>query len=144
MKIRYVMAALFVAVVLTTCASGCLSTSPTNNHGSNTAGVPVFQPSIRTATVDTSEGKVMTYQTTSSAAQVTDFYKTEMAKRGYQVSTSYQANPSNVGSDTALSCVKGSSVVRIAIATINAEIGPVNLTRVGATTFIITENAGTS
>ncbi len=144
MKTRYVMTALLAGVMLITCSSGCLSTNPTSSQSSNIAGVPVFQPSVRTAAVNTSEGKITTYQTTSSAAQVTDFYKTEMAKRGYRVSTSYQANPSNVGSDTVLSCVKGSSTVRIAVATINAEIGPVNLSRVGATTFVITENAGTS
>ncbi len=145
MKMRHVLMPLLAMVILATCASGCLSTNPTNNQdNNNTAGVPVFQPSMRTAAVETSEGKITTYQTTGSAAQVIDFYKTEMTKRGYQVSTSYRANPSSAGSDAVLSCVKGTSTVRIAIATIKAEIGPLNLTKVGATTFVITENAGTS
>ncbi len=145
MKTRHVLMPLLAVVILATCASGCLSTNPTNNqNNNNTTSVPVFQPSVRTAAVETSEGKITTYQTTSSAAQVIDFYKTEMTKRGYQVTTSYQASPSNAGSNTVLSCVKGASTVRIAVATIKAEIGPLNLTKEGATTFVITENAGTS
>ncbi len=136
---------LLAVVLLATSVTGCLSTNPTNSQNdNNTAAVPVFQPSVRTATVETSEGKITTYQTTASAAQVVDFYKTEMAKRGYQVSTSYQATPSSTGSDSVLTCVKGSSTVRVAVATIKAEIGPLNLTKVGATSFVITENAGTS
>ncbi len=136
---------LLAVMLLITCASGCLSTNPANNQGkSNTASVPVFQPSVRTAAVETSHGKITTYQTTGSTAQVAEFYKTEMAKRGYQLSTPYRANPSSTGSDTVLSCVKGTSTVRIAIATIKAEIGPLNLTKIGGTTFVITENAGTS
>ncbi len=145
MNKRHILTPLLAMVILVTCASGCLSTNPTTNQGnSDTAGVPVFQPSVRTAAVETSQGKVTTYQTTGSAAQVTDFYKTEMTKRGYQVSTPYQASPSSTGSDTVLSCVKGTSTVHIAVATVKAEIGPLNLTKVGATTFVITENAGTS
>ncbi len=141
----FVLTPLLAAVILITCVSGCLSANPTNTQDdSNPASVPVFQPSVRTAAVETSQGKVTTYQTTGSATQVTNFYKTEMAKRGYQVSTSYQSNPSNTESDTVLSCVKGTSSIRIAIATIKAEIGPLNLTKVGATTFAITENANTS
>ncbi len=136
---------LLAVIILAACISGCLSANPTTNQNNdNTATVPVFQPSVRTATVETSEGKITTYQTTGSTTQVTDFYKTEMTKRGYQVSTSYQANPSSTGSDSVLTCVKGASTVRIAVATIKAEIGPLNLTKVGATTFVITENGGTS
>jgi hypothetical protein len=59
-----------------------------------------------------------------------------MANRGYQAST-----PVQQGSDVVLTFVKGTSTVHVAIATINAQIGPLNLSQFGATTFIITERS---
>ena len=134
MKTKYAILPLLAAIILVTCVSGCTSTSPSSGQGSNTSGVPVYQPSVKTASVDSSEGKVTTYQTVSSPTQVADFYKTEMANRGYTVSTSYQK-----GSDVVLSFANGTSTVRIAIASIEAQIGPLNLSQAGATTFVVTE-----
>jgi hypothetical protein len=134
MKTKYAILPLLAAIILVTCVSGCTSTSPSSGQGSNTSGVPVYQPSVKTASVDSSEGKVTTYQTVSSPTQVADFYKTEMANRGYTVSTSYQK-----GSDVVLSFSNGTSTVRIAIASIQAQIGPLNLSQAGATTFVVTE-----
>lgn len=134
MKTKYAILPLLAAIILVTCVSGCTSTSPSSGQGSNTSGVPVYQPSVKTASVDSSEGKVTTYQTVSSPTQVADFYKTEMANRGYTVSTSYQK-----GSDVVLSFANGTSTVRIAIASIQAQIGPLNLSQAGATTFVVTE-----
>ena len=134
MKTKYAILPLLAAILLVTCVSGCTSTSPSSGQGSNTSGVPVYQPSVKTASVDSSEGKVTTYQTVSSPTQVADFYKTEMANRGYTVSTSYQK-----GSDVVLSFANGTSTVRIAIASIQAQIGPLNLSQAGATTFVVTE-----
>ena len=134
MKTKYAILLLLAVIILTTCVSGCTSTNPSGGQGSNTSGVPVYEPSLKTASVNTSEGKVTTYQSTSSSTQVADFYKKEMSDRGYQTSTSYQK-----GSDVVLSFVKGASTVRIAIATIQAQIGPLNLSQTGATTFVITE-----
>jgi hypothetical protein len=81
----------------------------------------------------------MTYQTTRSSTQVADFYKKEMANRGYQATTTYQTRPSSENSDVVLSFVKGTSSVHIAIAAISAQIGPLNLSQAGATAFVITE-----
>jgi hypothetical protein len=136
MKTKYAILPLLAAIILVTCVSGCTSTSPSSGQGSNTSGVPVYQPSVKTASVDSSEGKVTTYQTVSSPTQVADFYKTEMANRGYTVSTSYQK-----GSDVVLSFANGTSTVRVAIASIQAQIGPLNLSQAGATTFVVTERS---
>jgi hypothetical protein len=136
MKTKYAILPLLAVIILATCVSGCTSTNPSGGQGSNTSGVPVYQPSLKTASVNTSEGKATTYQTTSSSTQVADFYKKEMADRGYQTSTSYQK-----GSDVVLSFVNGTSTVHIAIATIQAQIGPLNLSQTGATTFVITERS---
>ncbi|MGZ4863536.1 MAG: hypothetical protein ACXVI0_07320 [Halobacteriota archaeon] len=103
--------------------------------------MPVYEPSVKTATVNTSQGRVTTYQTTSSTTQVANFYTTEMANRGYQASTSYEPRVSSGGSDIVLSFVKGTSTVHIAIAAISAQIGPLNLSQAGGTTFIITEQS---
>jgi len=143
MKTKYVLLPLLVVVMLTTSISGCLSSNPSSGQG-NATGVPVYQPSVRTASVHTSEGSVSTYQTTGSATQVTTFYKTEMVKMGYQASGSRQTGSSPTGPDVLLTFVKGASTVRIAVATIKAQIGPLNLTQAGATTFVITERGATS
>lgn len=134
MKTKYAILPLLAVIILATCISGCTTTSPTSGQGAS--GVPVYQPSLKTASVHTSEGNVTTYQTTSSSTQVADFYKKEMANRGYQTSTPYKT-----GSDVVLSFVKGTSTVHIAIATIQAQIGPLNLSQSGATTFVITERS---
>ena len=136
MKTKYVLLPVLALIILATCISGCTSTNPSGGQGNGTSAVPVYQPSAKTASVNTSEGNVTTYQTTGSATQVADFYKTEMANRGYQAST-----PVQQGSDVVLTFVKGTSTVHVAIATINAQIGPLNLSQVGATTFIITERS---
>ncbi|MEI7827682.1 MAG: hypothetical protein WCI87_07820 [Euryarchaeota archaeon] len=134
MKTKYAILPLLAVIILATCISGCTSTSPAG--GQSASGVPVYQPSVKTASVHTSEGNVTTYQTTSSSTQVADFYKKEMANRGYQTSNPYQK-----GSDVVLRFVKGASTVHIAIATIQAQIGPLNLSQTGATTFVITERS---
>ncbi len=139
MKTKYAMLPLLIMIILATCISGCTSTNPSGGQGAS--GVPVYQPSLKTASVDTSEGKVTTYQTTSSSTQVADFYKKEMTNRGYQTSTSYQTHPGSEGSDVVLSFVNGTSTVHIAIASIQAQIGPLNLSQAGATTFVITERS---
>ena len=136
MKTKYVLLPVLALIILATCISGCTSTTPSGGQGNSTSAVPVYQPSAKTASVNTSEGNVTTYQTTGSATQVADFYKTEMANRGYQAST-----PVQQGSDVILTFVKGTSTVHVAIATINAQIGPINLSQLGATTFIITERS---
>jgi len=136
MKIKYVLLPVLALIILATCVSGCASTNPSSGHGNSTSAVPVYQPSVKSASVNTSEGNVTTYQTTGSATQVADFYKTQMANRGYQASTAVQH-----GSDVVLTFVKGTSTVHVAIATINAQIGPLNLSQAGATTFIITERS---
>jgi hypothetical protein len=141
MKIKYAILPIVAVIFLTTCVSGCSSINPLSGGDNNTSGVPVYEPSVKTATVNTSQGRVTTYQTTSSSTQVADFYKTEMANRGYQTSTSYQPRLSNEGSDVVLSFVKGSSTVNVAIAAISAQIGPLNLSQSGATTFVITERS---
>ncbi|MGZ4869636.1 MAG: hypothetical protein ACXV2F_04660 [Halobacteriota archaeon] len=82
-----------------------------------------------------------TYQTTSSSTQVADYYRKEMANWGYQASTTYQTRPGSEGSDVVLSFVKGTTTVHIAIATIRAQIGPLDLSQAGATTFVITERS---
>jgi len=64
-----------------------------------------------------------------------------MANRGYQASASYQPRVSSEVSDVVLSFVKETSTVHVAIATINAQIGPLNLSQAGGTTFIITEQS---
>jgi hypothetical protein len=134
MKTKYVLLPVLALIILTTCISGCVSTTPSS--GNSSSAVPVYQPSLKTASVNTSEGNVTTYQTTGSATQVADFYKTEMANRGYQGST-----PVHQGSDVILTFVKGTSSVHVAIATVNLQIGPVNLSQAGATTFIITQRS---
>jgi hypothetical protein len=134
MKTKFVLLPVLALIILTTCISGCVSTNPSGGQGNSTSAVPVYQPSLKTASVDTSEGNVTTYQTTGSATQVADFYKTEMANRGYQGSTTIHQ-----GSDVILTFVKGTSSVHVAIATVNLQIGPVNLSQAGATTFIITQ-----
>jgi len=134
MRTKYVIMPLLAVILLATCVSGCTSTIPSSGQGSNTSGVPVYQPSVQTASVNSSEGKVTTYQTGSSTTQVADFYKTEMTNRGYTASTSYQK-----GSDVVLSFAKGTSTVYVAIASIQAQIGPLNLSQVGGTTFVVTE-----
>ncbi|MGA7076313.1 MAG: hypothetical protein WBZ42_07190 [Halobacteriota archaeon] len=139
MKTKYAMLPLLIMIMLATCISGCTSTNPSSGQGAS--GVPVYQPSLKTASVDTSEGKVTTYQTTSSSTQVADFYKKEMTNRGYQTSTSYQTHPGSERSDVVLSFVNGTSTVHIAIASIQAQIGPLNLSQAGATTFVITERS---
>jgi len=139
MKTKYILLPVLSLVVLATCLSGCLSTNPSGGQASSSSEVPVYQPSVKTASVHTSEGNVTTYQTTNSAAQVADFYKTEMAERGYQTSTLFQTNSGNPGSDVVLTFVKGTSTVHVAIATVTAQIGPLNLSQAGATTFVITE-----
>jgi len=116
--------------------AGCVSTNPSGGQGNSANAVPVYQPSVKTASVDTSEGNVSTYQTTGSANQVADFYKTEMANRGYQAST-----PLQQGSDVVLTFVKGASTVHVAIATVKAQVGPLNLSVGGTTTFVITERS---
>ena len=136
MKTKYVLLPVLALIILATCISGCTSTNPPGGQGNSTSAVPVYQPSVKTASVNTSEGNVTTYQTTGSATQVADFYKTEMANRGYQVST-----PVQQGSTVVLTFVKGTSTVHVAIATINAQVGPLNLSQLGATTFIITERS---
>jgi hypothetical protein len=141
MKTKYVILPIVAVIFLTTCVSGCSSINPLSGGNNNTSGVPVYEPSVKTATVNTSQGRVATYQTTSSSTQVADFYKTEMANRGYQTSTSYQPRLSNEGSDVVLRFVKGSSTVNVAIAAISAQIGPLNLSQSGATTFVITERS---
>jgi hypothetical protein len=141
MKTKYAILPIVAVILLTTCVSGCSSINPLSGGDKNTSGVPVYEPSVKTATVNTSQGRVTTYQTTSSSTQVADFYKTEMANRGYQTSTSYQPRLSNEGTDVVLSFVKGSSTVNVAIATISAQIGPLNLSQAGATTFVITERS---
>ena len=134
MKTKYVLLPVLALIILATCISGCTSTNPSGGQG--TSAVPVYQPSAKTASVNTSEGNVTTYQTTGSATQVADFYKTEMANRGYRAST-----PVQQGSDVVLTFVNGTSTVHVAIATINAQIGPLKLSQLGATTFIITERS---
>jgi hypothetical protein len=141
MKTKYVILPIVALIVLTTFVSGCSSINPLSGGNNNTSGVPVYEPSLKTATVNTSQGRVTTYQTTSSPTQVADFYRTEMANRGYQASTSYQPRVSSVGSDVVLSFVKGTSTVHVAIATISAQIGPLNLSQAGGTTFVITEQS---
>jgi uncharacterized protein YcfL len=138
---KYAILSVVALIFLATCVSGCSSINPLNGQDNNSSGVPVYKPSVKTASVNTSQGRVTTYQTTSSSTQVADFYKTEMAHRGYQVSTYYQPRLSNQGSDVVLSFVKGSSTVNVAIAAISAQIGPVNLSQAGATTFVITERS---
>jgi hypothetical protein len=133
MKTTCILLPVVALIVLTSCISGCVSTNPSGGQGSTNA-VPVYQPSVKTASVETSEGNVTTYQTTGSAAQVADFYKSEMTNRGYQTSTSIQQ-----GSDVVLTFVKGANTVHVAIATVQAQIGPINLSQAGATTFVITE-----
>jgi uncharacterized protein YceK len=141
MKTKYAILPIVAVIFLTTCVSGCSSINPLSGGGNNTSGVPVYEPSVRTATVNTSQGRVTTYQTTSSSTQVANFYSSEMANRGYQASTSYQPRISSEGSDVVLSFVKGTSTVHVAIATISAQIGPLNLSQAGGTTFIITEQS---
>ena len=136
MKTKYVLLPVLALIILATCISGCASTNPSGGQGNSTSAVPVYQPSVKRASVNTSEGNVTTYQTTGSATQVADFYKTQMANRGYQASTAVQH-----GSDVVLTFVKGTSTVHVAIAAINAQIGPLNLSQAGATTFIITERS---
>jgi len=136
MKTKYILVPVLALIVLATCISGCVSTTPSGGQGNSTNAVPVYQPSLKTASVNTSEGNVTTYQTTGSATQVADFYKTEMANRGYQGST-----PVHQGSDVILTFVNGTSSVHVAIATVNLQIGPVNLSQAGATTFIITQRS---
>jgi len=143
MKTQYVLLPLLVVITLTISITGCLSSNPSSGQG-NATGVPVYQPSVRTASVRTSEGSVSTYQTTGSAAQVAAFYKTEMVRMGYQASGSHQTGSSHIGSDVLLTFVKGTSTVRVAVATIKAQIGPLNLTQAGATTFVITERGAAS
>jgi len=142
MKTQYVLLSLLVVITLTTSMSGCLSSNPSSGQG-NATGVPVYQPSVRTASVHTSEGNVSTYQTAGSAAQVAAFYKTEMVKLGYQASGSRQIGGSRTGPDVLLTFAKGTSTVRIAVATIKAQIGPLNLAQAGATTFVIAERGAT-
>ena len=134
MKTKYVLLPVLALIILTTCMSGCVSTNPSSGQGNSTSAVPVYQPSVKTASVDTSEGNVTTYQTTGSATQVADFYKTEMANRGYQGSTAVHE-----GANEILTFVKGTSSVHVAIATIKAQVGPLNLSLAGTTTFVITE-----
>jgi hypothetical protein len=141
MKTKYAILPIVAVIFLTTCVSGCSSINPLSSGGNNTSSVPVYEPSVRTATVNTSQGRVTTYQTTSSSTQVANFYSSEMANRGYQASTSYQPRISSEGSDVVLSFVKGTSTVHVAIATISAQIGPLNLSQAGGTTFIITEQS---
>lgn len=141
MKTKYAILPIVALIVLTTFVSGCSSINPLSGGGNNSSGVPVYEPSVKTATVNTSHGRVTTYQTTSSSTQVANFYSSEMANRGYQASTSYQPRINSEGSDVVLSFVKGTSTVHIAIATIRAQIGPLNLSQAGGTTFIITEQS---
>src|SRR5665811_1729360 len=118
MKTKYAILPIVALIVLTTFVSGCSSINPLSGGNNNTSGVPVYEPSVKTATVNTSQGRVTTYQTTSSPTQVADFYRTEMANRGYQASASYQPRVSSVGSDVVLSFVKGTGTVHVAVATI--------------------------
>jgi hypothetical protein len=141
MKTKYAILPIVAVIFLATCVSGCSSINPLSGQDNNPSGVPVYKPSVKTASVNTSQGRVTTYQTTSSSTQVADFYKTEMANRGYQASTSYQPRVSSVGSDVVLSFVKGTSTVHVAIAMISAQIGPLNLSQAGGTTFVITEQS---
>ncbi|MGD0328041.1 MAG: hypothetical protein ABSB21_05390 [Halobacteriota archaeon] len=136
MKTKYVLLPVLALLILATCISGCTSTNPSGGQANSTSAVPVYQPSVKTASVNISKGNVTTYQTTGSATQVADFYKTEMANRGYQASTAVHE-----GSDVVLTFVKGTRTVHVAIATLNAQIGPLNLSQAGATTFIITERS---
>jgi hypothetical protein len=136
MKTKSILLPVMALVVLAACLSGCLATNPSGGQANITSAVPVYRPSVKTSSVETSEGNVTTYQTTGSATQVADFYKTEMAHRGYQTSTSVQE-----GSDVVLNFVKGTNTVHVAIATVKAQIGPINLSQAGATTFVITERA---
>lgn len=133
-KTKYVPLLVLAMIILASGISGCVSTTPSSGQANSTSAVPVYQPSVQTASIYTSEGNVTTHQTTGSATQVADFYKTEMANRGYQSST-----PVHQGSDEVLTFVKGTSTVYVAIATANIQIGPLNLSKLGATTFIITE-----
>jgi uncharacterized protein YceK len=141
MKTKYAILPIVALIVLTTFVSGCSSINPLSGGSNNSSGVPVYEPSVKTATVNTSHGRVTTYQTTSSSTQVANFYSSEMANRGHQASTSYQPRINSEGSDVVLSFVKGTSTVHIAIATIRAQIGPLNLSQAGGTTFIITEQS---
>jgi hypothetical protein len=141
MKTKYILMPVLALIILITCMSGCLSTNPSGGQGNSANAVPVYQPSVKTASVDTREGNVTTYQTTGSATQVADFYNTEMVNRGYQASTSFQTSPGSRGSDVVLTFVKGTSTVHVAIATVKAQIGPLNLSQSGATTFVITERS---
>jgi len=136
MKTTYVLLPVVALLIITSCVAGCVSTNRSGGQGNSANAVPVYQPSVKTASVDTSEGNVSTYQTTGSATQVADFYKTEMANRGYQAST-----PLQQGSDIVLTFVKGASTVHVAIATVKAQVGPLNLSVGGATTFVITERS---
>jgi hypothetical protein len=140
MKTKCAILSIVAVIFLATCVSGCSSINPLSGGNNNTSGVPVYGPSVKTASVNTSQGRVTTYQTTSSPTQVADFYRTEMANRGYQA-TSYQPRVSSEGSDVVLSFVKGTSTVHVAIATISAQIGPLNLSQAGGTTFVITEQS---
>jgi hypothetical protein len=139
MKTKHAVLPLVAAIFLATCVSGCTSTNPSGGQSETASGVPIYEPSVKTASVDTTQGKVTTYQTASSSTQVADFYKKEMANRGYQVTTTYQTRPSSENSDVVLSFAKGTNTVHIAIAAISAQIGPLNLSQAGATTFVITE-----
>jgi uncharacterized protein YceK len=141
MKTKHVILPIVAVIFLATCVSGCSSINPLDGQDNNTSGVPVYQPSVKTASVNSSQGRVTTYQTTSSSTQVADFYKKEMANKGYQASTSYQPSVSSDGSDVVLSFVKGAGTVHVAIATINAQIGPLNLSQAGGTTFVVTERS---
>jgi hypothetical protein len=141
MKTKHVILPIVAVIFLATCASGCSSINPLDGQDNNASGVPVYQPSVKTASVNSSQGRVTTYQTTSSSTQVADFYKKEMANKGYQASTSYQPSVSSDGSDVVLSFVKGASTVHVGIATINAQIGPLNLSQAGGTTFVVTERS---
>ena len=134
MKTKYVLLPVIALIVLATGISGCVSTNPSSGQGNSSSAVPVYEPALKTASADTSEGNVTTYQTTGSATQVADFYKTEMASLGYQGST-----PFHQGSDVILTFVKGTSSVHVAIATISLQVGPINLSQAGATTFVITQ-----
>src|SRR5665811_961985 len=116
MKTKYAVLPIIAVMLLATCVSGCSSINPFSGKDNNTSGVPVYEPSVKTASVNTSQGRVTTYQTTSSSTQVADFYKTEMANRGYQASASYQPRVSSEVSDVVLSFVKETSTVHVAIA----------------------------
>jgi hypothetical protein len=136
MKTKYAVLAVFAGMILITCVSGCVSTNPSSGpNSSTTSGVPVYQPSVKTASVSTSLGTATTYETVSPTSQVADFYQTQMANNGYALLSSHQAS-----GDYVLSFTKGSSSVRIAIASVQAQIGPLNLSQFGATTFVVTES----